>query len=294
MPVNGGSPSPPWPSAQPAAPWEERAFGLFRVALGGAAFLKGVDLLVDLPEVLAPGLLRLPYAIALPDPPAGAVRPLLASWLAAALALAAGWRSRLAAGWLCAFAGWLLFLDQQLYGNHFYLLWLLLVLVAVGNAGAAVSLDARRGRGGRSVPWAIGLARLQLSLVYGLGAAAKLNASYLGGAILGAPVGHAGAWLGVAPGDTAVRAAAGASIALELFLAAALWSRRLWPLCAAVGVVFHVGILLTMGPNLGLAVFAVETLALYVLFPGARRFLGGEPAAPHAPAAPVGLAAARR
>ena len=258
------------------APWEARAFGLFRVALGGAALRTGVDLLVDLPEVLASGVLRLPYAVRLPDPPPGAVRPLLALWTLAAVALAVGWRSRLAGALLCVLAGWLLFLDQQLYGNHFYLLWLLLVLATAGNAGAAVSLDARRGRGGQVVPWAVTLARVQLSLVYGSGALAKVNASYLAGSLVGGPVGHAGAWLGVVPGETALRSAAIASIALELTLAAAVWSRRLWPACVALGATFHVGILAGLGPNLGLAVFAVETLALYLLFPGAQRFLGGQ------------------
>jgi hypothetical protein len=251
---------------------EARAFGLARIGLGVAALLMGVELWGELPTLLSPGLLRLPYPLPLPAPPPRWLPLLMTVWGAAAVAFLVGWRSRAAGAILCLLAGWLLFLDQQLYSNHFYLLWLLLILFTAGNAGARVSLDARRHGDGPVPRWPVTLSRVQLSAVYGFGGLAKINASYLAGGIIARPLAHLAGWLGVVPGPGLVGAAAMLTIACELLLAVGLWLPRLWWLCAGVGLAFHLAILFLLGPDLGLTVFAIETLSLYLLFaPAVRR-----------------------
>ncbi len=98
----------------------------------------------------------------------------------AALGIAAGYRTR-----ICAAAFWLLFtyaelIDKAPYLNHYYLVSLLALLLAVLPAGAAWSLDARRRGGPRPVPLgAYVLLRAQVGLVYVFAGLAKLDAERL-------------------------------------------------------------------------------------------------------------------
>lgn len=124
----------------------------------------------------------------------GWVQPLPAPWLhlvvaaigAAGVAMALGWRYRLACwSFLCGFA-YLEAIDATLYLNHYWFVSLCALLLAVLPAHHHWSLDARSGRVPRSplvpagVVWAL---RAQVGVVYVFAGIAKLNAEWLGSAL---------------------------------------------------------------------------------------------------------------
>lgn len=248
---------------------DARPLAVARMGVGAAALLKGVDLWGLLHELADPTRLRVPWW-GLPVPPQELVPVLVLAWMAVSLGLCLGRWTRTSGALLAAGVALLLGLDRQLYGNHLYLLGLLCGLLAVADAGAVWSLDARRTESPRRrlVPaWPVTLLQVQLSVVYGFAALAKLNAHYLSGGLLagflqGGLVSFPDVWR--VPAVMAPLAVA--SVTVEAGLALALWSPR-WRRPAAVGgVVFHLAILLTMQPALQLAVFGLEMVALYPLF----------------------------
>jgi vitamin K-dependent gamma-carboxylase-like protein len=248
---------------------ESRSVGIVRAAIGAAAILKLSDAAPLLLSLARPEAFRLPRFAALPMPGPEVMPGLLALGFAAAVGLLLGWRTRLSGAVLAAVLGFVLLLDQQLYGSHLYLLFLLTLLLTLADSGAAVSLDARRTGGRARIPaWPAVLMKLQLTIVYGFSAVAKLNPVYLSGDALAAALRKPGlvtlplaAW---SPSQLAPLA--WASILLELVLAGGLWSRR-WRLPVAwAGVAFHALVVLTLSPPVDLVVFAVESLSIYRLF----------------------------
>jgi hypothetical protein len=105
--------------------------------------------------------------------------------------------------------------------------------------------------------------------VYLFAALSKINRTYLSGATMAAYVSPA--VLAVAPesGRTAVvLAMTWGSILVELWLAFALWSPRCRATAVATGIAFH-AVMIALLPSpvrYQLTVFAVEMLALYVVF----------------------------
>ena len=183
----------------------------------------------------------------------------------AAVCFTLGLRTRWAgAALLAVLASWPA-LDQQLYSNNLYLLCLWVLLLTIADSGRTLGLDAR---GAWPIPaWPAFLIKVQLSIVYGFTALAKVNAEFLSGAVYrtGAfyfPV--PAAWL--TPGVLSLVAAA--TVLVEGFLAVGLWVPRLRLTAFVVGVGLHAGILLTMNrrPLTGLTIFAVISLAPYLLF----------------------------
>lgn len=263
------------PSA-PAATAPARPLGVARATIGVAALLKaGVvgPILLGLAE---PGAIRLPFP-GLPPLPAAAVPGILAVWIGAAATLALGWRTRASAGLLCLTLVTVLLGDQQLYSNHLYLLATLVGLLGLADAGAAVSLDARRSGIRERVPgWPVALLKLQVTIVYGFAALAKLNLVFLSGAVMNAYLGR-GAPLGFPEALRTVGVMAPLSLAaigVECFLALAVWSRRWRPAMFVTGLAFHAAIVLGMPSTGELVVFSLAMFALYLLFldaePGGR------------------------
>jgi vitamin K-dependent gamma-carboxylase len=183
------------------------------------------------------------------------VRPWPGAWMKvhfaamalAALGLALGYRTRLSAG-----VFWLLFtyaelIDKAAYLNHYYLVSLLALLLAVLPSGAALSLDARRRGHARAVPLgAYVLLRAQVGVVYVFAGLAKLDADWLG---RGEPL---YTWLQahtdlplVGPLLATPEAALAMSWAGALYdltvVAFLLWPRSR-PLAFAAAAVFHLGI----------------------------------------------------
>jgi hypothetical protein len=252
---------------------DARALAWVRIGVGSAAVLRVFEGWRVMARVLDPERVALPFCEALPRLPLEALPLFVGAWLAAALLFLVGWHTRLSGLALSLLIAYVLALDLQLYASHLYLMGLLCALLAIGGGGHALSLDARR-RGppapGAIPKWPATLMKIQLSLVYGFAALAKLNPVYLSGAVLAVNLRRAGPL--AVPGSLLeapwLQALAVASIALEAFLALALWSRRWRRAALWAGPPFHAAMVLWIDPSLALqiGVFAIESLSLYVLF----------------------------
>jgi uncharacterized membrane protein YphA (DoxX/SURF4 family) len=165
---------------------------------------------------------------------------------------------------------YVLLTDQQMYGNHFYLLITLTALLTLANSGARFSLDSWNSNGAASpatVPaWPGLLLKLQLTSVYLFAGLSKINGDFLAG--------HAFAthwradflerWTGV----SSLEAAAILTVVAEIFLALGFWVPRVRWVALACGVGFHMTIVATLGQaiSLNLIVFGLAMFALYVPF----------------------------
>lgn len=101
---------------------------------------------------------------------------------ASALAVAVGWRFRLAAATLLASFTYAELLDATNYLNHYYLVVLLAGLLLLTPAHRALSLDVAQGRtaaAGRVPTWCVHALMAQLALVYVCAGLAKVNADWL-------------------------------------------------------------------------------------------------------------------
>jgi predicted DCC family thiol-disulfide oxidoreductase YuxK len=249
---------------------DPRPLAVARIMIASAALFRAAEASRILSNVLAPERLQLPYVSWLPELHGAGITALLGIWVAAAVALLIGWRTRSAGLILAAAMGYVLLFDEQTYSNHLYLLTLLTLLLAWADAGAAYSLDAKR-TGPRRVPAGpVHLLRAQLSIVYGFSAIAKVNLVYISGAVISLNLEREG-WFAV-PAALHTPAflvwVALATILGEAVIAVAVWSERWRPRAFVGGLVLHIGIVLLMAraDRFQLAIFALEMFALYVLF----------------------------
>lgn len=241
-----------------------RPIGIARAGVGLAALVEAPAIYRTLSAFSDPDLLALPRLGWLEPPGPALAAVAFAVLLAAAAAFAAGWCTRAAGGVLTGLLAWILLLDRQLYSNHLYLLLLLVLLLSLARSGAAFSVDARRRRPRNAIPgWPVLLMRMQVSIVYVFAAAAKLNAMFLSGAVLRLYIRLPGMDR-LPPVFFALLAAA--SVATELFLALAFWSPRLRKLAFAVGVAFHLSILLSMRTLPDLVTFTLLMSSAYLAF----------------------------
>jgi hypothetical protein len=233
--------------------------------------------------------------------------------------LGIGWFARPAAGVLLALQGYVFFADQLNFRNHPYFFLIVLAALAVSPCDDALSVKRwlRRRRGVPEDPRAyLGsfepltgqrLIQVQLSIIYFYAALHKMNGYYLSGGVLSRLLSDdlfdnlSGKLIYVfLPGTTIDRleqwverpatflVPAVLTVAVELLLAFALWSRRLRPWAFAAGFALHAGIALTMN----ITTFSLATLATYLLFLNpstlpdwlARQF-GDEPAGTGVPRA---------
>lgn len=256
---------------------DARPLGVTRILLGASAVLETFELADGLNRLGQPGFFRFPVAAALSWLPGSMLAMvLIALWGLAALAFLLGWRTRVAGSLLVAMAVIVLLTDQQLYSNHLYLLGLFIGLATLADAGAGLSLDARP-HGQRTVStWPVALLMLQLSIVYGFSALAKLNPSYLSGSVMASylrtdgPLSIPEAWRTFQP----MLVLSIVAVLAEGLLAIGLWLPHWRRNAFVVGLGLHLSIVLTFQPPLQFAVFALATLAPYVLFlqaaPGSR------------------------
>ena len=242
------------------------SLAVFRVGIGVAAMIRGLKTVRDL------------YLLQ-HDPAAVPARlfewaPRMAStweiaclglvWTAAAAGLTIGHRTRSSAVVLLALSLFLHLVDQNFWAHHVYFMMLMLLLLAVSESDATLSVRwVREQYPVRWIPgWPVWLIKVQMSLVYFYSAIAKLNPTYASGQVLLDRL----ALPAFAQSPIVFQALAVGSIGLELFLAFALWSRRLRPWGFAAGFVLHGLIPVTMGLYAGLVVFSVMVFAVYVLF----------------------------
>ena len=247
-----------------------KLLALSRIAIGVSAFAVGWETWRFLPRVLDPVVVQLPYFSWLPRLPQGMVSMLIACWFVAALAFLLGFYTSWAGAILTVLSFYTLALDQQTYSNHFYLFSLIALLLTLADSGATLSLDAlRTGGKPRIAGWPVLLLRLQVSLVYVFSALAKVTPQFISGEILSQTLKRRG-WLTFPESwrsSELLSLLALSALALELFIALALWSRRLRWAAVVAGVALHAFIISTLDSSrLSLGIFALEMFALYPLF----------------------------
>jgi uncharacterized membrane protein YphA (DoxX/SURF4 family) len=234
------------------------------------AALASVEAWRSLSRMLRPLAVRIPFFSSIPLLPPAALRIFISMWLVAALLFALGWKTRVAGAVLVLVTGYTLFLDQQTYSNHLYLLFVVILLLTIADSGAAWSFDTCRHGTPRDVAaWPILLLKIEVTIVYVYSALAKITPQYLAGEILNRSLKQEG-W-GAVPQSWRAPAAmsflAAMSIAVELFIAFGLWSRRLRPYAIVAGAGFHLLIITVLDSSrLSLAIFALPIFAIYLLF----------------------------
>jgi hypothetical protein len=115
-----------------------------------------------------------------PQPGRVAMLALVAGLGVASVALALGWRTRVAAVGLLVALGWIELIDVTTYLNHYWFLTLVAALAVVAPLGAGFGLDARRTGGDRTVArgW-VWLLRFQVGVVYASAGIAKLQSDWV-------------------------------------------------------------------------------------------------------------------
>ena len=245
---------------------DPRPLAVLRVIVGLAAIGKLLILSNRLTRFYHPDVIHAPYFTWFPAPtrPLGMVLGVAGG--VAAVCFTLGLRTRWGGAALTAVLSSYLALDQQLYSNHLYLLLLWVLLLTIADSGAALGWDARAKEPRPIAAWPAFLIKVQLSIMYGFTAIAKVNAEYLSGAVFRHVLNYFPlpvVWR--TPGVFSLLAAV--TILVEGFLAVGLWVPRLRPAAFVMGVGLHTGILLTMSPRrLDLMIFGAISLAPYLLF----------------------------
>ena len=257
---------------------DARPVAAARIVIGLVCLVRAFEAARVMSLVLAPSSAPMPLFDWSPRLTPDQLPAFILLWEVAALAFAAGLRTRVAGGVLAAVMGSSLLLDQQLYFSHLYLLTLVVVLLTLADCGARYSVDARTRGARRSVPaWPVTLLKLQLSIVYFFAGVTKINSQYLSGSVIEHVFKREG--VGALPellrSPRILAALALSSVLLEIALAFAFWSRRARVPAVLAGACFHLMMVATITPGVSvqLAIFAVVMLSLYPLF-----FAGPAPA----------------
>ena len=240
-----------------------------RIMIGVTSMLAAFEMWRLLPHFLMPTVIRLPYFEWLPVLPIGSAWAFILLWVLSSIAFVIGWKTRIAGAVLACVIAYSLLLDQQLYSNHLYLLFLIVGLLTIADTGAAISMDARPMERATVPGWPIWLLKVQVSIVYIFSAIAKLTPQYLAGEVLTESLKQHG-FFTVPIGwrvPVAMKALAIVAIVMELFVGLGLWSRRLRPVAVMAGVLFHMFIIAALDSSrLSLSIFALEMFAVYLLF----------------------------
>jgi vitamin K-dependent gamma-carboxylase-like protein len=207
-------------------------------------------------------------------PGGGVVLAVYAAMLIGSLALAAGWRTRLAA--VVVFLGLLSFQrrDPWVFNSGDGLLRVIAFYVMLAPAGAAISVDRWRLGAERfwevpkRAPWALRLMQIQLSVIYIAGVWDKLQGTTWNN---GTAVSYAlrvsdlaalpvPAFLSQSP--VVVNLLTFGTLAMELALGILVWNRRVRPWILFAGVAFHVAIAWAIRVGF----FSAGMLVLYLAF----------------------------
>lgn len=251
----------------------------YRVALGALLCCEAVQRLPYAAELFSSeGFHRTRFAVPVPSA-AGAYALVAASALGAA-AMSLGWRTRLSTLVTLLSLSWLYAIDQVSEKALHSLSLVMLAALAISDAGAVYSLDARR-LGARARAWVTPLRLLQLELaqVYFFAGVVKLRApGWIEGEVLSRTMSSrwadaAGMWAARAMPHGTWRALSVATIVFELAGPWLLFVPRVRRYAIAAGVMFHLGIEATLGVGwLGLHFIA----ALVTLFPSPEAWERGE------------------
>ncbi len=141
---------------------DSKPLGVARIIVGAAALVRGFVAWGVMSRLLEPGVVRVPYAGWLPEPSPWLIGIIVLFWIAASIAFLVGWRVTVSGLALLAAIATTLFLDQQTYSNHLYLMAWLVLLMVVADAGAGLSFGSKE----RSVQrWTVILLMAQGSVV---------------------------------------------------------------------------------------------------------------------------------
>jgi vitamin K-dependent gamma-carboxylase len=257
-----------------------RALALLRIPAGTAVLLHLRPFLSDgLDGRIYRDAFYEPYAAWYPELPREAYVGLLWLGAAAAVAMSLGFITRMATATTFVIVAYNLFLSTTHFHNNRAYLLIVLALLAVAPCGRELSVDARlRRRRGQpalsaSAPaWPLWLLRFECAAVYGASGVSKLlDPDWFGGTVTWQRVSRAREQLDAWPlPDWAVSlltdrgfhtGAAKFVVLTELFIAAALWSRRTRYAAVWVAVVFHLAIELSAAVQvfsfLGIAVLVI-------------------------------------
>ena len=248
---------------------QTRPVAIVRIGVGAATLCEALITRGTLLRLADPTVIKTPWVGWTPEPTQGLALMLTGIWVLSSLAFMLGWRSRISGSLLAATLAAVLFLDQQLYSNHLYLMVLVTALLTLADSGAAVSLDARRGRPrSETAGWLVWLLRLQVSIVYGFAALSKLNLPFLSGSVIASSLRREG--LLAIPADSRsaqpMLVLSVLAICLEALVAMGLWSNRWRPAAVVGGLALHVGITVWLLPTVQLLIFSMLMLPMYVLF----------------------------
>lgn len=246
-----------------------RPVAVARIGVAIAVLLEAPNSADTLQRLAEPRYITTPYAGWAPMVSAPLAWLLIGAWVASAVAFGLGWRTRAVGTVLTLTLASVLLLDQQLYSNHLYMMVLVAGLLTVADAGAALSLDARRrGTRERVAAWPQRLLRLQVSIVYAFAALSKINLTFLSGSVVASylrregPLAIPDSWRTVEP----MLVLAVLAICLEAFVALGLWLPRWRPAALLAGLALHIGITGWLSPTYQLLAFSLLTLPLYVIF----------------------------
>lgn len=256
-----------WTSGSvPSAP-----VSLARIVVGFSVLLQYFEIGPLLDRMGRDGVFLLPWSPDMSAPAAPVLGWIRLGWLLGGTAFTAGLATPVSGLVLASSQLALLLADQQAYSNHLYLGLLAVGLLTVARAGGRYSLDALMFGGRlRSPGWAVLQLRVLVSVIYGFGALAKLNASFLYGDVLARTtdfeslagiVGRRVAWMAVIVGTVGTVAAEGALAVWPWFA-----SRR--RIAFLLAVALHTGMVLLMQDwlRLQLVVFALLMVGLLVTF----------------------------
>jgi hypothetical protein len=263
------------------APIPTSTLALARIAFGLLVFAWTVSLTPDLSaffttgglytaQLQAPGV----WGVLGLAPSGGAVVGLYAALLIAALALAAGWCTRLAAA--VVFVGLMSFERRNpwVFNGGDGLLRLISFYMMLAPAGASLSVDRRRRHPDafwefpRRAPWALRLMQIQLSVVYlagvwdkvqgtawnnGTAVSYALRVSDLNGLPTPGFLSHT---------PVVVNLVTYGTLATELALGILVWNRRARPWVLLAGVGLH----LSIGWSIRVGFFGLGMFVLYTTF----------------------------
>ena len=243
---------------------DARPLALCRIAVGLAAAWKARHITNLLHVLYSPEIVRAKYFSFFPDIPFEHIEHYSFLWAFLSLAFCAGFYTTWSGMLLAVVVAYPLILDQNLFENHLYLLFLLIVLLTIAQSGRAYSYDSyRRRMGGLRVPYLpCFLIQFQISLLYFYAAAGKLNSSFLSGEVLRTEL-----FFGDRLSPLILIVLSWATILLEWFLTFGLWNRYMQRPAFVLGALFHMTIPIAMPTQwAGLTIFSILSVSPYILF----------------------------
>lgn len=216
-------------------PVSPSTLGLFRVIFGIIMLIQLVRLQPYIVDTLPNSLFFLTYPgfewIKITSPEN--LKLIFTSGYLASILIALGVFSRLASGYLFISWGYLFLLDAGHYNNHYYLIWLLLLLFTVTKADAAFSVLKKMRK--EYIPyWQLFLFKFQIVVVYFYGGLAKFNADWLNAAPMKI-------WLSMKPyewlqSDAVAYFICWSGLAFDLAIGFLLWNKktRLFAICLLI------------------------------------------------------------